>query len=326
MSEATLTVCVARIRKALRERALTPRCIETVHRRGYRFIATVQKSSDAQSPSLPTAPMAHMVGREAELGQLRRILERALRGERQIVFMTGEAGIGKTTVVEAFVHHVQTYAKQDGAVWLGQGQCIEQYGPGEAYLPILEALGRLCRGPEGQRLISLLGQHAPTWLVQMPTLVSAEELQRQVMRTSKEKMLREMAEVVEVLTAERPLVLIIEDLHWSDVSTLDLLTAFARRPEPARLLVLGTYRPVDVIIRDHPLKAVKQELQMHQQCEELLLGYLSEEAVQDYLRRRFAPGAQQAAWLPQLARFLHERAEGNPLFMVTLVDELVEQA
>ena len=119
---------------------------------------------------------------------------------------------------------------------------------------------RICRywrGWDGhvgdrQRVISLLGQHAPTWLVQMPTLVSAEELQAlqpQVMRTSKEKMLREMAEVVAVLTAERPLVLIIEDLHWSDVSTLDLLTAFARRPEPARLLVLGTYRRVDAIIR-----------------------------------------------------------------------------
>ena len=86
-----------------------------------------------------------MVGREAELAQLHEWWARALKGQRQVVVVTGEAGIGKTTVVDAFA--AQVWGTEPA--WIGRGQCIEQYGAGEAYLPLLEALGRLCRGPDG---------------------------------------------------------------------------------------------------------------------------------------------------------------------------------
>ena len=98
--------------------------------------------------------------------------------------------------------------------------------------------------------MTLLHQHAPTWLVQMPALLDTAELealQRRTHGATRERMLRELAEALEVITPERPLVLVLEDLHWSDVSTLDLLSMLARRHEPARLLILGTYRPVEVI-------------------------------------------------------------------------------
>jgi len=149
---------------------------------------------------------------------------------------------------------VDTFLDQiaaDGSVWLGRGQCIEHYGVGEAYMPVLEALGRLCRVPGGERLIELLAQQAPTWLVQMPALLSATELealQRKVLGATQGRMLREMAEAVEALTAERALVLWLEDLQWSGVSTLEWLSALARRREQARLLVIGT---VSVGGRDH---------------------------------------------------------------------------
>ena len=106
-------------------------------------------------------------------------------------------------------------------------------------------------------MIALLQQHAPSWLVQMPALLSTaelEELQRRTAGVTRERMLRELAEALEVITVERPLVLVLEDLHWSDVSTLDLLSMLARRQERARLLIIGTYRPVEVLTRDHPLK------------------------------------------------------------------------
>ena len=128
-------------------------------------------------------------------------------------------------------------------VLVGRGQCIEHYGPGEAYLPVLEALGRRCRAPGGKRLIALLHQHAPTWLVQMPALLSLTELealQRRTQGTTRERMLRELAEAMEALTTEQPLVLWLEDLHWCDVSTLDWLAFVARRWEHTRLLVIGT--------------------------------------------------------------------------------------
>src|SRR5262249_50734965 len=170
----------------------------------------------------------------------------------------------------------------DARPWIGRGQCIEHYGAGEPYLPVLEAMGRLCRAPAGERLIEFLTQHAPTWLVQMPALLSAAELevlQRKTQGATRDRMLREMAGAVEALTAERPLVLWLEDLQWSDYSTLEWLSALARRQERARLFLIGTYRPVDVIVSEHPVRAVKQELQLHGRCEELPLGCLSEGAV-----------------------------------------------
>lgn len=175
--------------------------------------------------------------------------------------------------------------------WLGQGQCIEHYGAGEAYLPLLEALGRLGRGAGGPRFIELLSHHAPTWLAQMPALLTAAELetlQRKTQGATRERMLRELAEAVEQLAAERPVVLWVEDLHWSDTSTLDWLAFVARRRESARLLIIGTYRPVDVLVHGHPLRAVKQELQTRGYCAELPLDFLTEADIVEYLAVRFA--------------------------------------
>src|SRR5262249_44708522 len=228
--------------------------------------------------------------------------------------VTGEPGIGKTTLVRAF----QRQVARSGVAAIGHGQCIEHYGPGEAYLPVLEVLGRLCRAPGGERLVEWLQQHAPAWLVQMSTLLSAtdlEALQRKVQGATRERMLREMLEAVEVLTAERPLVLVLEDLHWSDVSTLDLLAAAARRQERARLLVIGTYRPAEMLDKGNPLREVVHELRAHDLCAELALELLSDVYVAEYLRVRFPSNALPA----QLAQALHQRTEGNPLFLVNVV-------
>jgi predicted ATPase len=135
-------------------------------------------------------------------------------------------------------------------------------------------------------------------------------------------MLRELAEALEVITQERPLILVLEDLHWSDPSTLDLLSMIARRTEPARLLILGTYRPLDVIVREHPLKTVKAELQLHGYCQELALEPLSEAQVAEYLAMRFEGGAHGRAPL-RLAQLIAQRTEGNPLFVVAMVDDLI---
>src|SRR5262249_10903557 len=138
---------------------------------------------------------------------------------------------------------------------------------------------------------------------------------------TRERMLREMAEALEALMAERPLVLALEDLHWSDYATLDLLAFLARRRQPARLLVLGTYRPAEVMRREHPLKAVEQELHLHKQCEELALGSLTENDVAQYLSVRFPMSRRPAA----LARAIHRRTDGNPLFMVNVVDNILSR-
>jgi predicted ATPase len=80
--------------------------------------------------------------------------------------------------------------------------------------------------------------------------------------------------------------LFIEDLHWSDPSTLDLIATVARRSESARLMILGTYRPVEMLAGEHPLRAMKEELELHQQAVELRLPLLSETDVATYVVQR----------------------------------------
>jgi hypothetical protein len=311
-----LKVCISEIRKAMDDTAEASRFIVTVHRRGYRFVAPVAtaRSSVGRPPrSMPPAPPVPMVGREVVLGRLHGSLAAALRGERQVVFVTGEAGIGKTATVDAFL----AQAADDPALGIVRGQCVELYGSAEPYLPVLDALGRLCREPEGEPLTALLRQHAPSWLVQMPGLVrltDRDALPPECLGATRDRMLREMVDLVDVLTGETPLVLVLEDLHWSDGATVDLVSALARRREPARLLVIGTFRPADLIVEGHPLRGLKQELSQRGYCDEIQLEPLSQARVVEYLGARF-PGTSVPA---ELAQIIHERTDGNPLFIVTL--------
>jgi predicted ATPase len=329
VSEAVLTTCLRTLRQALGEDTQQPRYIATVHRLGYRFVAPVTAgAAPPPEPPPPRPPLAParvpalplLVGRAAEVAQLHTCLAQVQQGVRQIVFVTGEAGVGKTTVVEAVV---QQWAAAE-ALWLGRGQCIEQYGAGEAYLPLLEALGRLGRESGGARLVVCLRQYAPTWLAHLPALGRPDELVAgppAMLGATPARMLRELAEALEALAAERPMVLVLEDLHWSDPSTVEALALLARRPDAARLLVLGTYRPVELLLHDHPLKRVKQELAAHGLCVELPLGGLSRQAVAAYVAQRRGVSAGHE----EVAAFVYQRTEGHPLFMVQVVDYLAQQ-
>jgi DNA-binding winged helix-turn-helix (wHTH) protein/predicted ATPase len=344
VTEAVLKACINRLRQALGDDARAPQYLETAHRRGYRLIAPITTTPPVSSskfqvsgqPEIKSTRKAvdsrqkletrnekletHLVGREQELAQLHGWLAQALQGERHLVFIPGEAGIGKTTLVDAFFAQIAS----NKSLWVARGQCVENYGAGEAYLPVLEAFERLCSTAGADSLLNVIRQHAPLWLVQMPALIDPTErltLQRQTAGATRERMLREFARALEVLTAERGLVLWIDDLQWSDVSTLSLVDFLARRREPARLMLLGTYRPADILGREHPLAGLKRELQLHDLCQELTLTLLTEAAVEEYITRRFGDGIQPIS--RELARLVYQRTEGNPLFMVNVVNDLL---
>jgi DNA-binding winged helix-turn-helix (wHTH) protein/tetratricopeptide (TPR) repeat protein len=329
VGDAVLKDNIRQLREALNDDAVCPTYIETAHRRGYRFIgqrtaptpiAAERKSfSELASDSVALTPSNPILGRETDLAKMRSWLQRALAGERQTVFVTGEAGIGKTTIVNAFLEKASV-----AGLLVARGQCLEHYGSAEAYLPVLDAFSRLCRSAGGDQVIALLRQQAPTWLAQMSSLLPPSEraaLQSQVVGVTRERMMRELADAIEALTSESPLLLVLEDLHWSDYSTLDLVSYLARCQNSARLMVIGTYRPVDVILGDHPIKGVKRELHAHGLCHEVALEYLSEAAIGEYLTARF-PVHQ---FSPRVARSIHQRTEGNPLFLVNLVEYLIDQ-
>jgi DNA-binding winged helix-turn-helix (wHTH) protein len=326
VSDSMPSICVAGLRGALGDDARTPTLIETVHGR-VRFIARVLTTAGSDPAPKQRAVASELavivVGRKAELAQLHGWFARIRGGQRRVVFVSGEPGIGKTTVVKAFLDSVA----QEQGIRVGYGQCIEQYGAGEPYMPVLEALTRLGQEANSERLLEVLHRFAPNWLVQMPALLSEAERgkpQSVAQAVTQQRMLREVTQALDSIAADSPLVLFLEDLHWSDVSTLELISALARRSEPARLLVIGTYRPAEILSGDHPLRTIKGELELHKFCEELRLAPLTKEDVAKYLDIRL-PGRAGAASLDGLPAAIHERTEGNPLFVVNVVDYLIEQ-
>lgn len=316
VGDAVITVSINELRHALADDSRQPAYIATSHRRGYRFVASV---SSTRRPGGGAARRdVPFVGRDAELAALDEWWRRARRGERQLVFVTAQAGVGKTALVDAFVDSCR-----DG-VLVGRGQCVEQFGEGEAYLPLLDALSGLGRGVDGHVVRDVLRSTAPMWLMQLPRLVEPDELESLRLRTvsaSSARMLRELGDALEAVTAERPLVLVCEDLHRSDRSTTEVLAYLARRRDPARLMIVCTYRPAEVFARSHPLRQVVRDLRAHGQCGFLPLELLTRPAVTAYLAERLAPREPSEALIADV----HQRTDGNALFVTTVVDYLLER-
>jgi predicted ATPase/DNA-binding winged helix-turn-helix (wHTH) protein len=308
------------LRSALGDHPKNSLFIETIPKRGYRFIAPVSDtvaSSSVQSYGAAT----DLVGRGDALHVLREAWQRAVGGERQIVFITGEPGIGKTALADEFQRQV---AVGERSVRIAHGQCIEGYGSKEPYGPMLDALGRLCRGPQAEPLVRILAAEAPTWLAQLPSLLTREHremLHREILGATRERMLREIGDALESVTAETPLLLVFEDMHWVDDSTVDLISALARRRHPAKLMFLATCRPLELEPSGHGLKAVLRDLLVHRLCREIALTSLSEAEVEEYLAAQ-SPACRPP---PGLSALVHRHTEGNPLFMVTALEHMAKQ-
>ena len=309
---------ILQIRTALGDNPKDPLYIKTLARRGYQFIAPIRDQSIVGSRGQAKVTSTKLVGRDQFVRQLHHDLHRAMDGRRQTVFITGEAGIGKTALVDEFQRQV---AIDVPGIRIARGQCIEGYGGKEPYYPMLEALGQLCRAPGGEEIIQLLAARAPTWLIQFPALMKHERpelLRREIWGATRERMLREIGEVLETITSNDPWLLVFEDLHWVDHSTVDLISALARRRAPSRMMLIGTYRPIDVALSRHPLNAVKQELLVHQLCHEIALNPLDETEVAAYL----AADSSQNDLPYGLAALIHRHSDGNPLFMVAALDHM----
>lgn len=320
ISESVLKTIVSHLRAALDDDARQPRCIETVSRRGYRFIAAAGGAPAAElPPALAAADAATaLIGRQQALARLQAGLQAARRGQRQVLLVAGEAGIGKTTLIDGFVAALGP----DGAA-VARGQCVEHRGAGEPYMPVLEALDLLCRSDH--ELLALMRSAAPTWLVQLPWYLGEDDrrqLQREVAGATQDRMLREAGELLDRCSARRALVLVLEDLHWSDHATVQLIAYLARRRSSAGLLLVGSFRAAEVIAAEHPLGAVRQELRLHRLCEEIDLEAFSEADVGRLLAERL-DGAQAP---DDFVQALHAHTGGLPLFVVSLLDELIAEA
>jgi DNA-binding winged helix-turn-helix (wHTH) protein len=200
MSESLLRTHVSELRRVLGEGA-----IETVVGRGYRFLLEV-KYLELEVPRGETDSKAKgdgriIVGRDAELNSLRAAFQSAKDRRRTTVFVTGEAGTGKTTLVDVWLEE----ASASGRVLIGSGACVERYGSGQAYLPVLEAIALLCRVRGAERVMDVLARHAPTWLVQFPGIARADrldDLQRRAAGATQARTLCELADALEALSTD----------------------------------------------------------------------------------------------------------------------------
>src|SRR5215467_3242156 len=308
------------IRKVLGNKHDNPVYIETLPKRGYQFIAPVTDHVAEVSHDLSSEAVSKRVGRAGPLGELQAAFKKAVRGQRQIIFVAGEPGIGKTTLVDSFHRHVS----RQGNIRTARGQCVEGFGGKEPYYPMLDALGQLTRISHADTVVQTLAKRAPTWLIQFPSLVRPEQrdaLQREILGATRERMVREICEALESLSSEALILLVFEDLHWVDPSTLDLISALARRREQAKLMLICTYRPVDVILSNGSLKSLKQDLQVHNLCAEIALERLPESAVAEYLTTEFPNSSLPLG----MANLIYRHSEGNPLFMVALVQDMVKK-
>src|SRR5450631_122673 len=321
VTDSVLRTAISELRTALDDDARKPRFIETVSRRGYRFIADPSAIPDAPGvppnvPGLAPVRAPYFIGRAEPLSRLRRAWDIARGGKRAVVWIAGEPGIGKTTLIEQFIASL-------GDVACAHGQCVEHYGTGEPYLPVLQALEELCRSDS--EVPALLRAVAPTWLLQLPWLSTAEEreaLKRELAGVSPDRMLREMGQFLDRYTERRPLLLVTEDLHWSDRATIQLIDYIARRRGSAPLMWLGSFRIADVVALDHPLNRLRRELRLHRLSEEIVLDPFSESEVAEYLGKQAPFIARDEAFV----RALHERTDGLPLFIASLTTDVMARA
>jgi DNA-binding winged helix-turn-helix (wHTH) protein/RecA/RadA recombinase len=328
VSEGILNKSIGELRAALDDSRGEPRCIETVPRRGYRWIGRARivprgsgGSVAAAGPPEAAPPSARselltptIVARDDDLARLDAVLARARSGRRQVVFVTGEAGAGKTTVVDHFV----TRAGAAGtSVLVLHGQCLETSGLYEPYLPLLDGFERLARDPAtADTVVPVLQRFAPAWVAQIASLAPPRDPSA---TTAPGSMLRELATVIDELARDRTVVVVLEDAHWADFATTDAIGALAKRRDAARLLVVVTERKAEALALDHPVIGVERDLVSRGVGEEIALVPFAGVDLRAYVAAR-CPGLEARG---EIAMWLLQQTAGNPLFVRLVLDEWI---
>ena len=263
-----------------------------------------------------------VVGRGPERAKLCSGFEDAVTGQGSVLCVTGEPGLGKTTLVERFLEELTATGR---LLNLASGRCSERLAGVEAYLPFLDALDSLLQGDSSGSVATAMKLLAPTWYAHVTPLVASalpsEQMLAQAKETSQERRKRELGVFLQEISGRRPVVLFLDDIHWADPSSVDLLSYLGSKCANWRLLIIVAYRPSDLLRSKHPFGSVKLELQARGICREVTLPFLSQDEFESYLALAFVGHC----FPEEFALALHARTEGNPLFMVDLLCYLRDQ-
>jgi len=302
------------LRRILGDDSTQPRFIQTMPKRGYCFIAAVKESKSANGGAV-RSERTNLAGRTEELARLEEELHRLDAGQRRVVFVSGEPGIGKTALVDAFCAQVI----EEQRAMVARGQCVEGFAASEPYYPVMEALRQLCASADGEAACRVLARVAAPWLNSLGR-GEADGGSRSLRAGDAERMAGQLCAALEEISVEKPLILVFEDLQWADDATLQLISALARRRAQARLLVLITCGGSDGSARAGT-RGLKQDLLMRELAAEVALTPLTLGAMSELLRR-----VLEQETMPQgLPAFVHQHSEGNPLFAKAMVEHLMAQ-
>jgi predicted ATPase len=296
--------------------AKDPRLRPTAAEVGAALADLTGAGADRPGPRPPGPGGRVTVGREPELAALRGAFESAAAGCGLLVCVTGEPGLGKTTLVEDFL---AALAAGDRPPGLARGRCSERLAGAEAYLPFLEALDNLLQGPGGAAAARVMKVLAPTWYVQLAPLATDDPALARALEEAKgapqERRKRELGVFLHELSRHRPLVVFLDDVHWADPSSVDLLSYLGGKCAGLRLLLVLTYRPSDLALGRHPFGPVKLDLQGRGVCREVALPVLTRADLDRYLALTFAGHR----FPEEFAAAVHAKTGGTPLFMVDLL-------
>ncbi|WP_181389631.1 winged helix-turn-helix domain-containing protein [Leucothrix pacifica] len=328
VTDAVLKVAVGELRKVLNDHPKQPQFIETVHRRGYRFIGELQTAQAAQTTlenSVPAPVISTqattLIARDDALQTISEHWALAQSGQKQLLFISAEAGVGKTALVQAWLKQQFFEADNPSPCLLANAVCFDQHGSGEPYWPVLSALGTLLQSAQADAVKQCLRRYAPSWLLQIPSLIPEQDqaqLKQELFGVTSQRMLREFVDFVDALSLSTPLLLCIEDLHWCDAASLDLIMALAQRQSSARFMLLGSFRSSALQQDESALKVVYSQLTLHQQCQTLPLTNLDEAGVAQWMARALPETLRSEVYTQLFYRY----TEGNPLLLTAVSDHL----
>ncbi|MBL8291767.1 MAG: AAA family ATPase [Bryobacterales bacterium] len=257
-------------------------------------------------------PPSQSVGREHETHQLQTAFGAVSQGTGLMLSVSGDAGMGKTTLVEEFLRDLEV----KGSAIVSRGRCSQRLAQTDAFAPMLDALDDLCRPESGAEAAELLRKAAPSWYRQVAPSADAAEPKS----GSHERMRREFLAFFEALSGTLPVVLFLDDLHWADASTCDLLAYLGSRLRNVRLLILVAYQPGLVQTPGHPFLPQKLALEHQTAGRNVHLGLLEPKDVKAYIEMKFAGHS----FPREFVDVVYQRTEGNPLFLTDLLRYLVE--
>lgn len=289
--------------------------------------------------------MSPFVGRARELESLNNALAKALDGRPSLVFITGEAGIGKSRLLHEFVEHTRTTAPQ---VIVATGECNSHYGQADPLLPFraisaqlfeedpdkLRQTDRRTLAEKAKEVIleiapDAIGVFIPLAGLGLKLLQALDKLRRSTHKPPQDEdkfarvvLFEQYCRLLFWATKEAPLLLILEDLHWADTTTIDFLFYLARSLRGQQLLIVGTYRPQDLSAdeHEHPLLQVLRDLTRYGLCQQMAMDWLCEQELREWIALQYPVNR----FTPDFVQWLLQRTEGNALFVDETIKHLEE--